>query len=80
MTAMQRSGRRFDAVIFDMDGVLVDSEPMHVEAMREVLQPFAVPYTDADNERYFGFTERARMTGRGDSWTTLRAVLPPKRW
>ena len=48
---------RFAAVIFDMDGVLVDSEPMHVDAMRQVLAPYGVPYTDADNEEFFGFTD-----------------------
>ncbi len=48
---------RFAAVIFDMDGVLVDSEPMHAEAMREVLRPYGVPYTDRENEEFFGFTD-----------------------
>jgi HAD superfamily hydrolase (TIGR01509 family) len=45
------------AVIFDMDGVLVDSEPMHFEATRRVLTPLGIEYTDADNERFFGFTD-----------------------
>ncbi len=48
---------RFAAVIFDMDGVLVDSEPMHLDAMREVLRPYGVPYTDQANEEFFGFTD-----------------------
>ncbi|MBI1964125.1 MAG: HAD hydrolase-like protein, partial [Candidatus Rokubacteria bacterium] len=34
--------RLFDAVLFDMDGVLVDSEPMHVDAMRKILAPYGV--------------------------------------
>jgi HAD superfamily hydrolase (TIGR01509 family) len=29
--------RRFDAVIFDMDGVLVDGEPLHFEAVNRLL-------------------------------------------
>jgi HAD superfamily hydrolase (TIGR01509 family) len=49
--------RRFAAVVFDMDGVLVDSEPMHVEAMRRVLGPYGVAYTDRENEQFFGFTD-----------------------
>ncbi len=48
---------RFAAVIFDMDGVLVDSEPMHVDAMRELLQPYGIAYTDRENEEFFGFTD-----------------------
>jgi HAD superfamily hydrolase (TIGR01509 family) len=48
---------RFAAVIFDMDGVLVDSEPMHVDAMREMLRPYGIPYTDRENEEFFGFTD-----------------------
>jgi HAD superfamily hydrolase (TIGR01509 family) len=48
---------RFAAVIFDMDGVLVDSEPMHTDAMRQVLRPYGVPYTDRENEEFFGFTD-----------------------
>ena len=48
---------RFAAVVFDMDGVLVDSEPMHVDAMREVLRPYGIAYTDSENEEFFGFTD-----------------------
>jgi HAD superfamily hydrolase (TIGR01509 family) len=48
---------KFAAVVFDMDGVLVDSEPMHVDAMRQVLVPYGIPYTDEDNAEFFGFTD-----------------------
>jgi HAD superfamily hydrolase (TIGR01509 family) len=49
--------RPFDAVIFDMDGVLVDSEPMHVDAMREILAPYGVAYDDRENQEFFGRTD-----------------------
>lgn len=48
---------RFAAVVFDMDGVLVDSEPMHVDAMRQLLRPYGIAYTDSENEEFFGFTD-----------------------
>jgi HAD superfamily hydrolase (TIGR01509 family) len=40
-----------------MDGVLVDSEPMHLLAMRRVLAPYGVTYTDRENAEFFGFTD-----------------------
>lgn len=48
-----------DAVIFDMDGVLIDSEPVHIDAMRDVLAPLGVTYTEEENEAFFGFTDLA---------------------
>jgi HAD superfamily hydrolase (TIGR01509 family) len=43
-------------VIFDMDGVLIDSEPLAMEAMRRVMARHGVPYTEADNEEFLGRT------------------------
>jgi HAD superfamily hydrolase (TIGR01509 family) len=49
--------RPFAAVIFDMDGVLVDSEPIHVEAARVVLAPYGIEFGDVDNGRFLGCTD-----------------------
>lgn len=38
--------KQFDAILFDMDGVLVDSEPLHFEAFRQVLGPMGLNLTD----------------------------------
>src|SRR6266540_5743716 len=46
----------FTAVIFDMDGVLVDSEPLGMEAMRSVMARQGVAYTEADNNEFVGRT------------------------
>jgi HAD superfamily hydrolase (TIGR01509 family) len=46
----------FEAIIFDMDGVLVDSEPLGMEAMREVMARHGIAYTEADNEDFLGRT------------------------
>jgi beta-phosphoglucomutase family hydrolase len=45
------------AVIFDMDGVLVDSEPLHLVAANRVLAPFGVRLSDEQNAAYLGWTE-----------------------
>jgi HAD superfamily hydrolase (TIGR01509 family) len=46
-----------EAVVFDMDGVLVDSEPLHVEAARRTLAAYGVGYSDAENSEFTGFTD-----------------------
>ena len=48
---------RFDAVLWDMDGVLVDSEPMHVEMARTLFARYGVDYTDEENAKHFGRTD-----------------------
>src|SRR5262245_26508288 len=47
---------RVDAIIFDMDGVLVDSEPLGFEAMRRVMARQGIAYTHADNDEFVGRT------------------------
>jgi len=51
--------RRFDAVIFDMDGVLIDSEPLHFEVLRRVLGHDGVQLSGAENEEFIGTTSAA---------------------
>jgi HAD superfamily hydrolase (TIGR01509 family) len=46
------------AIIFDFDGVLVDSEPLHEWAIRESVRPLGWDFT---RERFF-----AEIVGRGD--------------
>ncbi len=46
------------AIIFDFDGVLVDSEPLHEWAIRETVTPLGWTFT---TERFF-----AEIVGRGD--------------
>ena len=44
----------FDAVIFDMDGVLIDSEPVWKIAMEEVFHSVGCPLTKADFQKTVG--------------------------
>jgi HAD superfamily hydrolase (TIGR01509 family) len=50
----------FDAVLFDFDGVLADTEPLHYECWRDIVRPFGI---ELDWETYqrigIGFTDRA---------------------
>ncbi len=54
------------AVIFDMDGVLIDSEPVHFEATRALLASHGVTYRPGDGEDFVGCTDR-------EVFTTLKA-------
>lgn len=45
------------AVIFDLDGTLVDSEPNYYEAGRQILDEYGVPgYSWSDHERFVGIS------------------------
>ncbi len=47
------------AVVFDFDGVIVDSEPLHYEAFRSVARGFGFDFTyQAYAEKYIGYDDR----------------------
>ena len=46
--------REFEAVIWDMDGVIVDSGPYHFQAWREVFHRRGISFTEEDFRRDFG--------------------------
>jgi HAD superfamily hydrolase (TIGR01509 family) len=66
--AKRAAGATMKAVVFDMDGVLADTEPLHYEAAREVLVACGREYTWSMNREFFGRTTR-------DLFETLSARL-----
>jgi HAD superfamily hydrolase (TIGR01509 family) len=48
--------RRFDAVIFDMDGVLIDSEPLHFGVLRQLLATLDCTLSADDYQEFIGTT------------------------
>jgi beta-phosphoglucomutase len=47
------------AVIFDFDGIIVDTEPIHFQAFQRVLQPLQLGYSWEEYlEKYIGFDDR----------------------
>jgi len=52
-------GLQAEAVIFDFDGVIVDTEPLHYAAFQRLLEPLGLGFTwDQYVETYMGFDDR----------------------
>ncbi len=49
-------GEGIEALIFDVDGTLVDSMPVHLETWKIVGSKYGFDYTQADLERYAGMS------------------------
>lgn len=62
-----------DALIFDMDGVIVDSEPLHLAAWQAVLQDYGVSYTPHDHQNFLG---RKDIFMAGEICTRFSLKLP----
>ncbi len=55
----QKNGRDIQAVLFDLDGVLVDSEPLHARAWASSLSELGIPCPDNGFDDWIGSTDRA---------------------
>lgn len=54
-----------EAFIFDMDGVIIDSEPLHFEVDIQVMKDFGAAITQEQLEKYVGMTNP-------EMWTSIR--------
>ena len=54
---------RIEAVLFDMDGVLIDARELHYEALNAALGPFGLELShDAHLARFDGLSTRQKLT------------------
>ncbi len=51
---MPREIREIKALIFDMDGVIVDSEPLHLLAYQELFHGYDISYNEEENREFLG--------------------------
>jgi beta-phosphoglucomutase-like phosphatase (HAD superfamily) len=73
------------AIVFDFDGVLADSEPLHFEVFRQVLDEIGVTLTpEAYYARYLGYDDRGafeavlRDQGRASNGHTVETLVAAK--
>ncbi|PLV59969.1 HAD family phosphatase [Thermotoga sp. KOL6] len=50
-----------EAVIFDMDGVLMDTEPLYFEVYRRVAENYGKPYTEGIHRKIMGIPEKESL-------------------
>ena len=54
--------QRIDAILFDMDGVLIDARPLHYEALNAALSPFGLEIShDAHLANFDGLSTRQKL-------------------
>lgn len=55
--------RDLKGVIFDMDGLMVDTEPLHYEAKKAICLKYGTEFTEEDNKKFGGMKdiEEARL-------------------
>jgi len=81
-TQRDRSEQRVQAVLWDLDGTLVQSEHLHLELEREVLASFGVEIEAEAYRSYVGTTTRAAFThllGLADRGDRIEEALARKR-
>lgn len=53
--------KRWDAVIFDLDGVIVDTAKYHYLAWKRLAEEKGIPFSEKDNERLKGVSRMASL-------------------
>lgn len=78
--------RSYEAILFDFDGVLVDSEPVHFECWNQVLAPYGLGVIWEDYVRdCVGISDKemirrlCRLTGRDDLFDYVWTDYPRKK-
>ena len=77
---------RYDAILFDFDGVLADTEPLHFRCWREILNPYGIQMDwDTYVRTCIGITDRlmlAQFCDRANPPVELQTLIdeyPRKR-
>lgn len=61
-------------VIFDMDGVIIDSEPIHMVCEKEIFRMLEISVTDEEHRSLIGTTDTVMWTRFKDSFNLMQSV------
>ena len=59
---MNQAARKFSAVIFDLDGTLVDSEPLYLEADQKIFRPLGIIVEAEHKKPYTGLSSHCFLS------------------
>ena len=69
--------KALQAIVFDFDGVIADSERLHLRSYQEILAPEGVTIsTEAYLQKYLGYDDVGVLAGRASA--TNRCLRPVK--
>ena len=74
--------RGVKAVIFDMDGVLIDSEPIHIRLERDLFVELGLEVSDEEHRGFLGLSSRdmfTRLARRHGLTTPIDAMVQDER-
>lgn len=73
----------FQAIIFDLDGVIIDSEPMHAQAKRVAFEEYEMDVPEEVYEQFVGETDynvvKFVVQNYGDTSVSVQEVLDAKQ-
>jgi HAD superfamily hydrolase (TIGR01509 family) len=82
MATKTLQSQHFEALIFDMDGVLVNSEPLHAHAKREALKEAGIMVPESLFANYIGRSDKAMIyevaAAHGESEERCAEILSRK--
>src|SRR5699024_3774786 len=73
---------KIQTVIFDMDGVIIDSEPIHMKVEQEVFHELGINITEKDHQKFVGISgeEMIRnISGKYQLEVTAEEILKEMR-
>lgn len=71
---MHKKNKMKQCIIFDMDGVIIDSEPMHMACEKEIFRMLGISITDNEHHSMIGTTDTVMWTRLKNSFSLSQPI------